>query len=234
MKRILYFFLGVVGLLAILSSIAVTGVTNESLMLQGFQRFAQISHLNVPYQRYGDYARALSRYLDGKAAAVQVKNPETGEMENAFSDRENRHLQDVRGIVTALKIMRYAGGGLVIAVLASLYCLRKEQRPQLLNNAARGFALASLTLLLIAAALAVWGLTNFRGLFWTFHQIAFSNDLWLLDPSTDLLVALMPEAFFSWYTVEMLKSLWPILGMMALIVFVWLRLGKTQKETTKP
>ena len=34
--------------------------------------------------------------------------------------------------------------------------------------------------------------------FWTaFHHVAFRNDLWLLNPSTDLMINLFPAAFFS-------------------------------------
>ena len=200
-----------------------------------FQRFSQTAHLGVSYQRYGEYAHALSQYLDGKADAVQVKNPDTGEMESAFSVKENLHLSDVKGIVTGLKIMRYAGGGLVIAVLAALWFLwGRNRRSQLLSQAVRGFAMASLALLLAALALLIWGLADFTGLFWAFHQIVFSNDLWLLNPQTDLLVALMPEPFFSWYAGEMLKSLWPVLAMMLLILFAWLRVTKIQKEPKTP
>lgn len=235
MKRILFFFVSLLGLVSVLCSIAYTSVTNESLYLQGFQRFSQTAHLGVSYQRYGEYAHALSQYLDGKADAVQVKNPDTGEMESAFSVKENLHLSDVKGIVTGLKIMRYAGGGLVIAVLAALWFLwGRNRRSQLLSQAVRGFAMASLALLLAALTLLIWGLADFTGLFWAFHQIVFSNDLWLLNPQTDLLVALMPEPFFSWYAGEMLKSLWPVLAMMLLILFAWLRVTKIQKEPKTP
>ena len=63
------------------------------------------------------------------------------------------------------------------------------------------------------------------------HKLIFANDLWLLNPSTDLLVALMPLPFFIWYAGEMLKSMLPVLGMMALIIIAWLKTRKTQKET---
>ena len=48
----------------------------------------------------------------------------------------------------------------------------------------------------IAAGLALWAAVNFDGLFITFHRLAFRNDLWLLNPRTDLLIRLMPETLF--------------------------------------
>ncbi len=233
MKRIFYFLIGLIAWLSLLCSIAATAVTNEALMNQGFLQFSQTAHLGISPRRYGDYAHGLCQYLDGKTAAAQIKDAETGEGINAFSDRENAHLQDVRGIVQCLKAARYVGGGLVIAALALLYFLQKRERPRMLLHAVHGFSHSALFLLLLATVLAVWGIVNFDGLFVTFHKVAFTNDLWLLNPNTDVLLALMPLPFFTWYVVEILKSMLPVLVMMALVIVASTRIGKTQKETEK-
>ena len=221
MKRLLFFLLGLLSWLSLLCSIAVTCVTNQALMTQGFLQFSQTSHLNVTASRYGEYAHSLCQYLDGKADAVRVKDPDTGEAANAFSEKENAHLQDVRGIVTFLKLARYVGGGLVIGVLGYMYFFGGKDKKALLSDAVRGFALSALFLLAAATALAVWGAVNFDGLFITFHKLAFRNDLWLLNPNTDVLMALMPLPFFTWYAGEMAKALLPVLVMMLLVVAAW-------------
>ena len=231
MKRILYFFLGLIAFLSLLCSIAASCVTNENLMEQGFLSYSQTAHLNVSPTRYEDYAKAICDYLDGKTPVTQIANPETGETEPAFSDKENLHMADVKGIVNLLKIVRWAGGGIVIGALLVLYLKSKDNKAQFLSDAVRGFALSALFLLLIATFLAIWGAVNFDGLFVTFHKLSFSNDLWILDPNTDLLVALMPLPFFIWYAGEMLKSMLPVLGMMLLVIIAWLKTRKTQKET---
>ena len=231
MKRILYFFLGLIAFLSLLCSIAASCVTNENLMKQGFLNYSQTAHLNVSPTRYGDYAKAICDYLDGKMPVTQIVNPDTGETEPAFSDKENRHMADVKGIVNLLKIVRWAGGGIVVGVLLILYLKSKENKAWFLSDAVRGFALAALFLLLITTILAIWGAVNFDGLFVTFHKLSFSNDLWILNPNTDLLVALMPLSFFIWYAGEMLKSMLPVLGMMVLIPLVWLRRIKTEQRS---
>ena len=231
MKRILYFFLGLIAFLSLLCSIAASCVTNENLMEQGFLSYSQTAHLNVSPTRYEDYAKAICDYLDGKTPVTQIANPETGETEPAFSDKENLHMADVKGIVSLLKIVRWAGGGIVIGALLVLYLKSKDNKAQFLSDAVRGFALSALFLLLIATVLAIWSTVNFDGLFVTFHKLSFSNDLWILNPNTDLLVALMPLPFFIWYAGEMLKSMLPVLGMMLLVIIAWLKIWKTQKET---
>ena len=231
MKRILYFLLGLIAFLSLLCSIAASCVTNENLMKQGFLQYSQTAHLNVSPTRYGDYAKAVCDYLDGKTPVTQIANPETGETEPAFSDKENLHMADVKGIVSLLKIVRWTGGGIVVFALLLLYLKSKENKAWFLSDAVEGFALAALFLLLIATVLAIWGAVNFDGLFVTFHKLSFSNDLWILNPNTDLLVALMPLPFFIWYAGEMLKSMLPVLGMMLLVIIAWMKTRKTQKET---
>jgi len=48
----------------------------------------------------------------------------------------------------------------------------------------------------LIAALAAIISTDFTKYFIMFHHIFFSNDLWILDPSTDMLINIVPEGFF--------------------------------------
>lgn len=47
----------------------------------------------------------------------------------------------------------------------------------------------------LIAALAAIISTDFTKYFIMFHHIFFSNDLWILDPSTDMLINIVPEGF---------------------------------------
>ena len=49
-----------------------------------------------------------------------------------------------------------------------------------------------------AVALALIGIisTDFSKYFIVFHKIFFNNDLWVLDPRTDMLINIVPEGFF--------------------------------------
>ena len=38
--------------------------------------------------------------------------------------------------------------------------------------------------------------TDFTKYFIVFHKIFFNNDLWVLDPRTDMLINIVPEGFF--------------------------------------
>ena len=52
----------------------------------------------------------------------------------------------------------------------------------------------------------VLSLIDFDGLWTRFHQIAFRNDLWQLDPTSDYLIMLFPEPFWFTATIGMATS----------------------------
>ncbi|MBQ8136307.1 MAG: DUF1461 domain-containing protein, partial [Clostridia bacterium] len=48
-------------------------------------------------------------------------------------------------------------------------------------------------------------------------HVFFTNNLWLLDPSKDLLIQLMPETFFRAYAGRILLSAAPLILLMAMV-----------------
>ena len=76
---------------------------------------------------------------------------------------------------------------------AALLIFRKKER----NPASASASLCSQTVvfvLLIILAFFAWN--QWDTLFTTFHHIFFRNDLWLLNPETDLMIQMMPTPFF--------------------------------------
>ena len=57
--------------------------------------------------------------------------------------------------------------------------------------------LASALILLPLAAFALWAAADFNSAFDFFHKLLFTNDLWLLDPETDLLIRICPASMFA-------------------------------------
>lgn len=232
LTKIGFVLMGLAGLLALLCAVAASCVTNSALMEQGFLKFSSTKHLGLLPSQYKACAQSLCDYLDGKKERIPAPKADEAAAETPlFSEKEMRHLADVRRIIAVLKGVRWLGGGAALLGLGAAYYLEKwKKRTGLTAEALRGFAGAAGALLLAGAGLAVWGCVNFQGLFWTFHQLAFSNSLWLLNPQTDLLMALMPLSFFTWYAGQLLKSLLPVLGVMLCLVIAWIKVGRKQAE----
>ena len=64
------------------------------------------------------------------------------------------------------------------------------------GNWGRAALLGALAFVAAIAALGAWGVVDFDSLFTAFHRLLFTNDLWLLDPRTDLLIRICPQSMF--------------------------------------
>jgi integral membrane protein (TIGR01906 family) len=108
-----------------------------------------------------------------------------------FNEKERLHLVDVKNLINIASVLYYI---LLFCLIFSLFYLHKGKKK---------FSL-SLKRIFNFSGLAVIGFTlisvllqkHFTYFFIKFHEILFSNDLWLLNPKTDVLIRLFPEQFF--------------------------------------
>jgi integral membrane protein (TIGR01906 family) len=113
-----------------------------------------------------------------------------------FSPKETAHMADVQDLVQTM----FSVHVLALAVLLTCAVV------MLIAWSARALAAAllygsllTLGVLLMAGLVAASG---FDGAWNQFHHIAFTNDLWQLDPDTDHLIQMFPEEF--WFDVTSL------------------------------
>lgn len=113
-----------------------------------------------------------------------------------LSAREQAHLRDVRDLMlrlkSASKVCFSLAAALAIVIAWTGARLTKRRKTLLLGVAAGLGALLALSLLLVALLRG----QGFARLFTGAHELLFSNDLWLMNPETDVLIRMMPQALF--------------------------------------
>lgn len=110
-----------------------------------------------------------------------------------FTKRERDHMQDVHRL--------YASGMVFLFIFLIVFALLAFAN---LSDLANIVHTASMWFLIVIIALSVYVFVAFERSFVFFHEIFFSNDLWLLPPDS-LLLWLYPASFF-------LKSFFFIVG----------------------
>jgi integral membrane protein (TIGR01906 family) len=109
----------------------------------------------------------------------------------AFSQREIDHMLDVQNLFIGGRIL--TGISLLLFLLIGGYFLVspksfKREYFKIMRN--------TIVFILLAAALILgFAALDFNTAFTIFHQIFFTNDLWILS-STDMLIIMLPEALF--------------------------------------
>ena len=135
----------------------------------------------------------MMAYLRGNREDLHVTTVIGGESREFFNEREIAHMEDVRALFLKGLLVRRIMAVLAVSLILFMALRRKKDTIYIL---ARSFQAVSAVLAAIALALGVLISTDFTKYFTIFHQIFFDNDLWILDPATDLLINIVPEPFF--------------------------------------
>ena len=134
----------------------------------------------------------MMAYLRGSRDDLNIDTVVDGTPREFFNAREKAHMADVRNLFLgglALRRLCLFLAAASVALLALLKVPLKHLLPRML-------CAGTVLFLGVTALLAGIISTDFTKYFIIFHKIFFTNDLWQLDPRTDLLINIVPEPFF--------------------------------------
>ena len=138
-------------------------------------------------------ASGLISYFNSGEEYISLTVIKDGQPLELFNQREVIHLKDVKGLIW---LDYWVGLGTLVYVLAYAgVCLFWRKRKYWRRLAWGVVGGGGLTLALMLA-LGLGTLFGFSSLFRQFHLLFFSNDFWLLDPTSDYLIMLFPDGFF--------------------------------------
>ena len=198
----------------------ITGVVrwmagDGGLLAEEMLRNAPPERTRLPEKDYPGVGAMTAEYLTGKREAFQY----TVQGTEVFREHEAAHMADCRDLIR-LDTMVCIACGIVALLLTACGLWRRDSRRDFLRGMIRGMlGVAGIVLIL-----GTWAAVNFNGLFVTFHRVAFRNNGWLLNPRTDLLIRLMPTAFFIRLGLHGLLRFAAVPAAMA--AAVWIGLGK--------
>lgn len=173
--------------------------------------------------------------MDSAPGAYSVLPVEVfGQLQPAFNEKEVTHLIDCANLFALLrKVLRRLIPWAVLLITLGAYLLRDRRRIR------RIAWLSPLLILIPLGAFAIWATADFDSAFNAFHRLLFTNDLWLLDPRTDLLIRICPGSMFAHMGLRI--GIYALVGMLAvpavatLLTYVWPKgKGENTWKTTTP
>jgi integral membrane protein (TIGR01906 family) len=167
----------------------------------GFQKYDISQRTGINNADLGKAGDAMAGYLTGRLITPQAHVNIDGATRLLYNSKELIHLEDVRLIVLLFRDLLIAFSILLVACGFVLYRLNGP------GDLCRSIEWGSALTLGITVMLVTWALIDFDSLFYLFHIVSFSNDLWLLDPSKDYLIMLFPEGFFNDAAIFMVGSI---------------------------
>ena len=161
-----------------------------------FYEKEQIEHnvssvAGLSQQQINSINKSIISYLTLRTDNLNIKHITNNEVASVFSEKELIHMQDVR----KLFIYGYIFLGTAILILATI--IVKILIKKAYKCLTKITVVTPLVLVAITAVIITVVLIDFNYWFTIFHKISFTNDLWLLDPNTDILIQIMPLHFFT-------------------------------------
>ena len=159
---------------------------------KAYEKYDVLDDLEMKMPDVMHVTEEMMAYLRGNREDLVVDTIVKGEEQEFFNDREKAHMVDVRNLfVGGLWIRRIA---LVLFLLSVVVMIKtKVEWKRLLP---KSFLIGLGVFIGITPGAGFLFMSDFNKYFTIFHEIFFDNDLWLLDPRTDLLIRMLPEGFF--------------------------------------
>lgn len=141
-----------------------------------------------------DASDTLLDYMQGYRGNINVKVKVHDQYREVFNEREKAHMVDVKNLYQNARLIRDVAFAVVVLLFVFLYYENKKEVKEVLSHA---YIRVALLFAFLLSAVVIYAISDFTA-FWTlFHKIFFTNDLWLLDPNTSLMINMFPEAFFN-------------------------------------
>ena len=136
-----------------------------------------------------DITEKLLGYLNDDTDNLKITKSINGKEQQVFGEREVLHMVDVKELFLSGRNIKNIS--FVIVLLSLIYLFIKDKK-----SIGNTLILSSVTSISVIGLLSVLMYVDFNKYFTYFHEIFFSNDLWLLNPDTDVLIQMLPIEFF--------------------------------------
>lgn len=150
---------------------------------------AVTAYIGMDAARQHDAAQTIALYMAPGGEDVPLAVDE-------LNEKEISHMNDVRRLIALCRTMRTGcislAAGLAVAMAWVGATMEKRHRPVMIGAVCGALVPA-------AAAGVVGGMINaagFEAVFVGLHRLIFTNSDWLLNPATDILIRMMPQALF--------------------------------------
>lgn len=157
-----------------------------------YEKYGVAGDVNMTMDDLLTVTHDMMAYLRGDRPDLHVDTVVGGQEREFFNAREIAHMEDVRGLFLGAMKLRTACLAMAVILILLLFLLKADVKRVLPRTLLAGSGL----FLLVMAGLAAIISTDFDKYFIIFHKIFFHNNLWMLDPNTDLLINIVPEPFF--------------------------------------
>lgn len=205
--------------------IAIYGDSHYNFYKKEYEKYQVTEALDMKISDVMTVTEYMMDYLIGKEDRLSIVTDVDGEEQDFFNEQDRLHMADVRNLfLGGLKLRNYAV--ILSVILLLILGIKKAELGRLLST---GYLQALLFYLVLVAVLGIAMMIDFTKCFTLFHQLFFTNDLWMFDPATDYMIRMLPEGFFSDMVIRVGITFFILLAVPAVVSMVYLKKQKRNK-----
>ena len=169
-------------------------VVNTPLLYSyGFDQYEIERATGIERDELLSAGKQIRDYFNNEERWLDVRVRLRGETQRIYSDYEILHMWDVKVLIRTLYNVQLIVGLYILLFIPAGLAIAPRVFPRTLLRLTAWGAAVTLAIVFVTGLLS---LTGFSQTFYFFHVIAFTNDLWQLDPARDYLIMMFPEGFF--------------------------------------
>jgi integral membrane protein (TIGR01906 family) len=197
--------------------VAIYGDSEYRFYQKEYEKYTVADALDMQISDVMEVTDYMMDYLIGREDVLSITTDVDGQYQDFFNEQDRLHMADVRNLfLGGLKIRNLC---LILAIVLLGVLVVKKVNWKYLFPWAYSAALG--VFLVIVVFLGIAFSIDFTRCFTIFHEIFFTNDLWLFDPATDYMIRMLPEGFFSDMVIRIGSTFLILLLVIWLAFRVW-------------
>lgn len=218
----------VLALLLTSFQLAIYGDPDYRFYEREYAKYNVTESLDMEMEDVMDVTEKMMDYLIGRRPELSVITDVDGQTQDFFNEQDRLHMADVKNLFLGGLTLRWVLLAAAAVLIALLVLLKGDWR----RIIPRAYFIALGIFLAVTVLLGALFASDFTKYFTIFHEIFFTNDLWLFDPATDYMIRMLPEGFFYDMVMRIGGCFLGSLVVLLVIFFVWRHfLGKGHRQT---
>lgn len=219
-------FAFIVGLLVTSFQIVLYGIPN--FYEREYEKYQVLDDVKMEMEDVLYVTDEMMDYLIDRRKDLVVETLVDGQTREFFNEREKLHMEDVKKLFLQGLFLRKIAFAIFLVSVVLLICIKADLK----RIIPRGIITATILFAITASVSAIIIANNFTELFLQFHYLFFDNDLWILNPETDLMINILPEGFFFDTVIAILIIFAILLGIVFLTSILILRLDRKKRNNS--
>lgn len=226
-------FLWIIVMLLTSFQIGIYGDPEYKFYEERYEKYQVTEELHMELSDVMEVTDYMMDYLIGREDELTFVTDVDGREQDFFNEQDRLHMADVKNLFLGGLKLRNLFLVLVVLICGGLVFAKCDMRRTL----GRAYAIAFGVFAGLGIFLAVAFSIDFTSCFRIFHEIFFTNDLWMFDPAEDYMIRMLPEGFFSDMVLRIAGIFAAGLLLVALVFALWGRLagkiGRRQEQTER-